>query len=163
MAGARGYAGRGEIGIYTRSHYEDVLVVRVHAIVPEERWRARFRHIREFERMLADEGTTIVKIFLTISEDEQRVRQQERIDYPDRQWKFCPGDLEDRAKWDEFIAAYDEAIAETSTEHAPWYVVPADRHWARNLAVSSILVHTLQKLDPQYPPAAPGIVGTTVV
>jgi PPK2 family polyphosphate:nucleotide phosphotransferase len=154
---------KGTIGIFNRSHYEDVLVVRVHDIVPEERWRKRYRHIREFERTLVDEGTTVVKVFLNISKDEQKLRQQERIDDPAKQWKFRPGDLEDRAKWDEFMAAYEEAIDETSTDHAPWYVVPADRNWVRNVAVSSILVHHLEKLDPQYPPAAPGIAGTKVV
>jgi PPK2 family polyphosphate:nucleotide phosphotransferase len=154
---------KGEIGIFNRSHYEDVLVVRVHEIVPEDHWRKRYRHLRDLERMLTDEGTTVVKIFLNISKDEQRQRQQERVDDPAKQWKFRPGDLEDRAKWDQFMDAYEEAINETVTDYAPWYVVPADRNWVRNVAVSSILVHHLEQLDPQYPPAAPGIVGTKVV
>ena len=154
---------RGEIAIFNRSHYEDVLVVRVHDFVPEERWRKRYRHIREFERMLHDEGTTIVKVMLHISADEQRQRLQERVDDPTKRWKFRAGDLDDRKRWDDFQAAYDEALTETSTEWAPWYVVPADRNWVRDVAVAKILVHHLTELDPQYPEADPAVVGTTVV
>jgi PPK2 family polyphosphate:nucleotide phosphotransferase len=154
---------KGEIAIFNRSHYEDVLVVRVHELVPEQRWRARYRHIREFERLLHDEGTTIVKFMLHISADEQRVRLQERIDDPTKRWKFRVGDLDDRKKWDEFQAAYEEALTETSTDEAPWYVIPADRNWARDVAVLQVLVHTLEKLDPQYPKADPAIVGLKAV
>jgi PPK2 family polyphosphate:nucleotide phosphotransferase len=154
--------GRGEIGIFNRSHYEDVGVVRVLGLVPEERWRARYGHIRDFERLLADEGTAIVKVFLHISHAEQRERLQERIDTPEKHWKFEHGDLDTRARWDEFIDAYADAIAETSTEHAPWYVVPADRKWVRDVAVASLLVETLERMDPQPPPADPELDGLVV-
>jgi PPK2 family polyphosphate:nucleotide phosphotransferase len=153
---------RGEIGIFNRSHYEDVLVVRVHGLVPESRWRPRYGHIRAFEKMLTDEGTTVVKVFLHISRDEQRARLQARLDDPTKRWKFRAGDLDDRAKWSEFQAAYEDAIAETSTDDAPWYVVPADRKWVRNVAVGRILVHTLTEMAPQYPPLAEDLAGITV-
>ena len=155
--------GKGELTIFNRSHYEDVLVVRVHGIVPEERWRKRYRHIREFERMLHDEGTTVVKVMLHISPDEQRARFQDRIDDPAKRWKFRTGDLDDRKRWNEFQAAYEEMLTETSTEWAPWYVVPADRNWVRDVAVAQLLVHHLTALDPQYPQGDPAIVGTKVV
>ena len=154
---------RGEIAIFNRSHYEDVLVVRVHGLVPEERWRPRYQHIREFERVLHDEGTTIIKVMLHISAEEQRVRMQERIDDPAKGWKFRAGDLDDRKRWDDFQAAYEEALTETSTDWAPWYVVPGDRNWVRDVAVAKILVHHLTQLDPQYPKIDPAIVGTKVV
>jgi PPK2 family polyphosphate:nucleotide phosphotransferase len=147
----------GRISIFNRSHYEDVLVVRVKGLVPEEQWSKRYEHIRGFEKTLADEGTTIVKLFLNISKDEQRERFQARLDEPDKNWKFRRGDLEDRELWDEYQAAYEEALTRTSTEHAPWHVVPANRKWYRNLAVSSILIETLQRMDPQYPDAEPGL------
>jgi PPK2 family polyphosphate:nucleotide phosphotransferase len=143
--------GRGQLGIFNRSHYEDVGVVRVKQLAPEEVWRRRYRHIREFERLLADEGTTVVKVFLHISKEEQRQRLQARLDDPRKTWKFRLGDLEDRTLFDEFLAAYDEAIGETSTEWAPWHVVPADRKWVRDIAVATLLVDTLRKLDPRYP------------
>jgi PPK2 family polyphosphate:nucleotide phosphotransferase len=143
--------GRGELGIFNRSHYEDVGIVRVKQLAPEEVWRRRYRHIREFERLLADEGTTVVKVFLHISKEEQRQRLQARLDDPRKTWKFRLGDLEDRTLFDEFLAAYDEAIGETSTEWAPWHVVPADRKWVRDIAVATLLVDTLRKLDPRYP------------
>jgi PPK2 family polyphosphate:nucleotide phosphotransferase len=149
--------GHGEIGIFNRSHYEDVVVVRVHDIVPKARWKQRYHHICEFERMLTDEGTTIVKIFLHISHDEQKARLQARLDTPTKNWKFRAGDLDDRARWDDFQTAYEQALTETSTDWAPWYVVPADRKWVRNVAVSRLLVETLEKMDPQYPPPEPGI------
>jgi PPK2 family polyphosphate:nucleotide phosphotransferase len=153
---------RGEIGVWNRSHYEDVLVVRVKSIVPKERWERRYRHIREFERMLGDEGTRVVKINLHISSDEQRERLQARIDDPTKRWKFRMGDLEDRALWPEFMKAYEAAISETSTDDAPWYVVPADRKWVRNLAVAHILLHVLEEMDPQLPPDDPQIAGLVV-
>ena len=142
---------RGEIGIFNRSHYEDVGVVRVMGLADEAVWRRRFRHIREFERMLADEGTEVVKVWLHISKDEQRERFQARLDDPDKRWKFSRGDLDVRARWDDFQAAYEEAITATSTAHAPWYVVPADRKWVRDVAVASIVVSHLEAMDPQYP------------
>lgn len=154
---------RGTVGIWNRSHYEDVLVVRVRELVEEKRWRSRYRHIREFERMLAEEGTQIVKIFLNISSEEQRERLQDRIDDPEERYKHNAGDLAERALWDDYTAAYDEAIAQTSTEHAPWYVVPADRKWVRNLAVARLLLATFVDLDPQLPDPDPAIVGTVVV
>lgn len=154
---------RGDIVIFNRSHYEDVVVVRVKNIVPEARWSKRFGHIRNFEQLLVDEGTEVVKIFLNISKEEQRLRQQDRIDDPTERWKFRKGDLDDRARWDEFIAAYDDAIYETSTEAAPWYVIPADRKWVRDSAVLQILIHHLERIDPQLPPAEEGIEGLKVV
>ncbi len=155
--------GKGEIGIFNRSHYEDVLIVRVHGLVPEERWRRRYAEIRAFEEMLTDEGVTIVKFFLAIDRDEQRQRFQERVDDPEKRWKFSTGDLAERQRWDEYRAAFEEAISETSTKRAPWYLVPANRNWLRNLAVGEILADTLDELDPQYPPAAAGVEGTKVV
>jgi PPK2 family polyphosphate:nucleotide phosphotransferase len=144
--------GKGEIGIFNRSHYEDVLVVRVHELVPESVWRKRYGQIREFEQLLGETGTTIVKLFLYISKDEQRQRFQERYDDPRKRWKFSLGDLEERKRWDDYIAAYEDALSETSTERAPWYVIPANRNWLRNLAVARILVDTLEDLKPAYPP-----------
>jgi PPK2 family polyphosphate:nucleotide phosphotransferase len=153
---------KGEIGIFNRSHYEDVLIVRVHALVPEERWRRRYEHIRNFEKLLTDEGVTIVKFFLAIDRDEQRARLQERVDDPTKRWKFKPGDLEERKRWDDYRAAFEEMLGETSTDYAPWYLVPANRNWLRNLAVGEILADALDALKPAYPPAAPGVEGTTV-
>jgi PPK2 family polyphosphate:nucleotide phosphotransferase len=154
---------KGEITIFNRSHYEDVVVVRVKNLVDEKRWKKRFDHIRNFEQMLTDEGTDVVKVFLNISKEEQRLRQQDRIDDPNEQWKFRKGDLDDRARWDDFIAAYDDAITKTSTKVAPWYVIPADRKWVRDVAIATILVHHLEKIDPKFPPAEPGIAGLKVV
>jgi PPK2 family polyphosphate:nucleotide phosphotransferase len=141
----------GHIGIFNRSHYEDVLVVRVHGLVPEKVWRKRYGHIRAFEQLLHDEGTTILKFFLHISKDEQRERQQKRIDDPSKRWKFARADLEERKHWDGYMEAFEAMLHETSTSHAPWYVVPANHKWYRNLVVSTILVDTLQSLDLRYP------------
>lgn len=154
--------GKGEIAIFNRSHYEDVLVVRVHALVPEEQWKRRYDHINVFERMLADEGTTIVKMFLHISADEQAERFQDRLDDPTKRWKFRRGDLEERARWDEYRAANEDMISRTSTPWAPWYVVPADRNWYRNLVVAQILVGTLEALDLRYPDPEPDLGGLKV-
>lgn len=140
----------GAITIFNRSHYEEVLVVRVKGLVPEEQWKKRYRHIREFERMLAEEGTRIVKLFLNISKDEQKERLQARLDEPDKNWKFNKADLKDRELWDDYREAFRVAIEETATDHAPWYVVPANRKWYRNLVVSSILIDTLEDMDPQF-------------
>ncbi len=142
----------GGITIFNRSHYEDVLVVRVKGLAPEERWRKRYDHIVDFERLLTDEGTTVVKLFLHISKEEQKERLEARLQEPDKRWKFNTGDLEDRKLWDDFALAYEEALSRTSTEHAPWYVVPADRKWYRDLVVASILIQTLATMDPRYPP-----------
>ncbi len=136
----------GDITVFNRSHYEDVLVVRVRDIVPEEVWRKRYTHINNFEQMLADEGTTIVKVFLHISKDEQRERLQARIDNPAKHWKFEFGDLEERKLWDDYQEAFGDMVMETSTPHAPWYVVPANRKWYRNIVISQILVDTLERL-----------------
>ncbi len=142
----------GGITIFNRSHYEDVLVVRVKGLAPEERWEKRYDHLVDFERLLSDEGTTIVKLFLHISKDEQKDRLQARLDEPDKRWKFSLGDLDDRKLWDDYVNAYEDAVTRTSTTNAPWYVVPADRKWYRNLVVSSILINTLETMDPQFPP-----------
>lgn len=147
----------GEIVIFNRSHYEDVLVVRVFDLVPEERWRRRYHHIVEFERLLADEGTTIVKLFLHISNEEQRERLQKRLDDPTKNWKFEPADLEARRRWDDYQAAFEEAIARTATPFAPWYVVPANRKWYRNLVVTEILVQTLEDLALTHPDPVPDL------
>jgi PPK2 family polyphosphate:nucleotide phosphotransferase len=144
--------GRGEIGIFNRSHYEDVLVVRVHELVPRSVWSERYEQIRRFEEHLVENGTTIVKLFLYISKDEQRQRFQERYDDPRKRWKFSLGDLEERKRWDDYIAAYEDALSDTSTERAPWYVIPANRNWFRNLAVASILADSIGELEPAYPP-----------
>ncbi len=144
---------KGEVVVFNRSHYEDVLVVRVHDLVPEDVWRPRFDFINDFEANLAAAGTRIVKLYLHISKEEQAERFQARLDDPSKQWKFRKGDLDERARWDDYIAAFEEAITRTSTDCAPWYVVPADRKWYRNWAVSRILVETLEDMDPQYPPA----------
>lgn len=145
--------GRGRVVIFNRSHYEDVLVVRVHGLVPEDVWRRRYDEINAFERLLAGSGTTILKIFLHISKDEQKERLQARLDEPTKRWKFSAGDLAERKRWGEYQAAYTEAIARCSTAEAPWFVVPADRKWYRNWAVSSIVRRALEGLDPQPPRA----------
>ena len=154
--------GDGMISIFNRSHYEDVLVVRVHDFVPEEQWRRRYQHIVDWEQMLVDEGTTIRKFFLHISKEEQAERLQARIDTPEKRWKFEKGDLAEREHWDDYVAAYEEMLSRTSTEAAPWYVVPADRKWFRNLVVSQVLVDTLEGLDLSYPEPEEGIAGLTV-
>ncbi len=152
----------GELVIFNRSHYEDVLVVRVENLVPEERWQRRYDHIRDFETMLADEGTTIVKLFLHISKGEQRERLQERLDRPEKHWKFDPADLGPRSKWDQYQKAFEDALARTSTETAPWYVVPANRKWYRNLIISEILVQTLEGLEMTFPEAPADIASMTI-
>ncbi len=145
--------GDGRITIFNRSHYEDVLVVRVHDLVPEERWSKRYEHIRNFEQMLVDEGTTILKFFLHISKDEQKERLEARLENPDKHWKFSLGDLEERKRWNDYQAAFEAMINETSTPDAPWYVVPADRKWYRDLVISSTIVQTLESLDVDWPEA----------
>lgn len=154
---------KGEIGVFNRSHYEDVLVVRVDELVPETVWRARYHQIREFESTLAASGTTVVKFFLHISKEEQAVRLQERLDDPAKHWKFAAADLAVREHWDDYQAAYEEAIRETSTDDAPWYVIPADRKWYRNWAILQVLLATMQRLDPQFPPEEEGLEKLKVV
>ncbi|MGI9659202.1 MAG: polyphosphate kinase 2 family protein [Gaiellaceae bacterium] len=153
---------RGRIGIFNRSHYEDVVAVRVRELAPKRVWSKRPGHINDFERMLTDEGTTIVKVYLHLSNEEQRERLQERVDNPEKRWKFRAGDLDDRALWGDYMKAFEETITETSTKWAPWYVVPTDRNWVRNVAVASLLVETLRELDPKIPDPEEGIAGTVV-
>ena len=148
---------RGEIGIFNRSHYEDVVAVRVRRLAPDEVWRRRPGHIREWERMLVEEGTALVKVFLHVSREEQRRRLQERLDDPEKRWKFRLGDLDDRSRFDELVGAYEDVITATSTPWAPWHVVPADRNWVKALAVARLLVETLERLDPRLPPPEPGL------
>ena len=141
----------GQIVVFNRSHYEDVLVVRVHELVPEDRWSKRYEHIRNFEQLLVDEGTTILKFFLHISYDEQRERLQARLDNPDKHWKFSLGDLDERKRWADYIAAYEAMLSKTSTADAPWFVVPADRKWYRDLVISSAIIETLENLGVDWP------------
>jgi PPK2 family polyphosphate:nucleotide phosphotransferase len=143
---------QGELGVFNRSHYEDVLIVRVHDIVPKRVWRQRYDLINGFEELLTAAGTTVVKVFLHISKDEQARRLQARLDDPTKRWKFNPDDLAERAYWDEYMKAYEDAITRTSTKHAPWHVVPADKKWYRNWAVATIVTNVLESLDPEYPP-----------
>jgi PPK2 family polyphosphate:nucleotide phosphotransferase len=142
---------KGMIGVFNRSHYEDVLVVRVHNIVPESIWRPRYQQIVDFEKILIENGTTLLKFYLHISKDEQRQRFQDRIDEPSKNWKFSMEDIEKRKYWDGYMDAYEEMINRTSTSSAPWYIIPADQKWYRNLAISKIIIGTLRELDPQYP------------
>jgi PPK2 family polyphosphate:nucleotide phosphotransferase len=143
--------GKGMIGIFNRSHYEDVLVVRVHNIVPEAVWRPRYEHINQFEKMLSDSGTTILKFYLHISKEEQKERFQARLDDPSKHWKFSLEDLEKRKLWDDYMAAFEDMLNNCTTAYAPWHVIPADQKWYRNLAITRIIVHTLQQMNPQYP------------
>jgi PPK2 family polyphosphate:nucleotide phosphotransferase len=153
---------RGMIKIFNRSHYEDVLVVRVDNLVPEAVWRPRYELINEFERLLSSTGTTILKFFLHISKEEQRERFQERIDLPEKNWKFSFEDLEKRKQWDHYMVAVEEMLEKTTTAIAPWHVVPANQNWYRNWAIIQVIVGTLRQLDPQYPPAPEGIAGVKV-
>ena len=147
----------GELGVFDRSHYEDVLIVRVDGLVPEARWKRRYDHINAFERLLVDEGTTVVKLFLNISRDEQRERLMSRLAEPHKRWKFKRDDLDVRARWDDYQAAFAEMLERTSTEHAPWHVIPADKKWYRNWAVATILVSALEDLDPKWPEPEEGL------
>jgi len=142
---------RGEIGIFNRSHYEDVLVVRVEALVPKQTWKKRYAAINAFEQHLANEGTTVVKFFLHISEEEQARRFRERLSDRRKNWKFSPEDLTKRAQWDEYMSAYRAVLERTSTDVAPWHVVPADHKWVRNAVVTEVLTQTLEGLDLQWP------------
>jgi len=154
--------GTGEITIFNRSHYEDVLIVRVLGLVPEDRWQRRYEHIRAFETLLADEGTTILKFYLNISKEEQRARLQARLDDPSKHWKFDRGDLDQRKLWDGYMAAYETAMSETSTPHAPWFVIPAEHKWYRNLLISRILVNTFEGLNMAYPEQTEDLSGIVV-
>ena len=152
----------GMIGVFNRSHYEDVLVVRVHSLVPESIWRPRYKMINDFERMLTETGTTILKCYLHISKEEQRERFQDRIDEPSKNWKFAMEDLAKRELWNDYMAAYEEMLFKTTTDVAPWYVIPADQKWYRNLAVARLLVHKLRELNPQYPAPEQDLAGIVV-
>jgi PPK2 family polyphosphate:nucleotide phosphotransferase len=154
--------GRGEMVIFNRSHYEDVLVARVMKLVPPEVWRQRYDQINDFERLLSATGTVILKFFLYISKDEQKERLQERLDDPLKQWKFRKGDLADRAHWEEYLEAYEDALALTSQKHAPWYVVPADKKWYRNLVVAEVLVKALEDLKIKVPEPEEDLKGVVV-
>lgn len=146
--------GKGELVLFNRSHYEQVLVVRVHNLEPESEWRKHYQQINDFERLLTETGTTVIKCFLYIDLDEQKKRLMERLDTPEKSWKFNPADLPERKLWPEYMKAYQEAISATSTEYAPWYVVPSNHNWSRNLMVASLVVTELKKLDMHYPPEA---------
>ena len=154
--------GDGEIVIFNRSHYEDVLVVRVENLVSESRWRKRYQHIVDFERMLADEGTTIVKFFIHISKEEQKKRLESRLEDPSKHWKFNPSDLDTREKWDDYMAAYAEMLGRTSTTNAPWFVIPGDRKWYRKLVIGEVMVRLLGSLDLSYPDNADDLSDVTV-
>lgn len=153
---------RGMIGVFNRSHYEDVLVVRVHNIVPESDWRPRYEMINEFERLLAANGMTILKFYLHISKDEQRQRFQDRIDEPDKNWKFSFDDLNKRELWNDYMAAYEEMLTRTTTAWAPWYVIPSDQKWYRNLAIARVISQSLKELNPQYPEPETDLSGVIV-
>jgi len=153
---------RGTIGVFNRSHYEDVVAVRMYEIAPEAVWRPRYAHIRDFERMLVDEETTVLKVFLNVSREEQRTRFQERIDDATKRWKFRRDDLKVRERFDDWLAAWDDALTETSTDWAPWYVVPADRNWLKALAVAELVVDALERLDPRFPEPEDGLEGLVV-
>jgi PPK2 family polyphosphate:nucleotide phosphotransferase len=151
--------GSGEVVVFNRSHYEDVLIVRVHGLMPKSTWQKRYDHINAFEQMLHDEGTVILKFFLHISKEEQRARLQARIEDPTKRWKFQHSDVEERKLWKDYQRAYEDALSRTSTEWAPWYVVPANQKWYRNYVVGSTIVEALERLDLKYPePDLSGIV-----
>lgn len=154
---------KGMIGLFNRSHYEDVLVVRVHGLAPPESIERRYDQINAFERHLADNGVTVLKFFLHISKDEQKERLQERINNPTKRWKFNPGDLNERKLWKPYMEAYEAALRRCSTPWAPWYVIPADRNWYRNALVARIVRVTLEEMDLKYPPAPKGIEKIVVV
>ena len=154
--------GKGEIGIFNRSHYEDVLITRVNGWIDAAECKRRYRQINDFERLLAETGTTLLKFYLHISKDEQKKRLEERRDNPQKQWKFHPEDLTVRAQWDDYREAYEAALSATSTKHAPWHVIPANNKLARNLMISSLLIETLEGLKMRYPEAAANVAGTRI-
>ena len=149
--------GKGEIAIFNRSHYEDVLVVRVHELFPQSVWEKRYHHINEFERLLTDEGTTILKFYLHISKQEQAERFLARLDRPHKRWKFNPEDLDEREYWEDYIQAYEDMLSLTSTDDAPWYIIPSDRKWYRNLTIGSVIVEKLKSLNMTFPAEVPDI------
>ena len=142
---------KGKIGIFNRSHYEDVLVVRVHELVPENDWKQRYQQINDFERMLVENGTVVLKFFLNISKDEQKERLESRINDPLKHWKITEADIRERAYWDNYMQAYEAVLQNCSTEWAPWYIIPANKKWYRNIVITERIVETLEKLDMKYP------------
>ena len=148
---------RGMIGIFNRSHYEDVLIVRVHNLVPKSVWQTRYEHINHFEKLLADTGVTILKFYLHISKDEQKERFEARLQQPHKRWKFNPGDLKERDRWDEYMQAFEVAFEKCSTNYAPWHIVPANKKWYRNLVISETIVKTLEELSLTYPDPVEGL------
>jgi PPK2 family polyphosphate:nucleotide phosphotransferase len=155
--------GKGQIGIFNRSHYEQVLIVRVHNLEPEEQWRRHYGEIRDWELMLTEEGVTILKFFLAIDKDTQRQRFQDRVDDPTKRWKFSLSDVAERKFWDQYRAAFEEMLGETSTDYAPWHLIPANHNWLRNVAISEIVVDAIDGLNPQFPEPESGIEGLKVV
>jgi len=153
---------RGMVGIFNRSHYEDVLVVRVDGLAPQEVWACRYDAINAFERLLADNGVIVAKFFLHISKEEQKQRLSDRLNTPHSHWKFKVGDLTARAKWDEYMQAYEDALSRCSSDYAPWYIVPANKKWYRNLVISRILVETLEALPLEWPPLEPAACGIII-
>ena len=153
----RSVPGKGRIAIFNRSHYEDVLITRVHSMVSKDECGERYSQINDFERMLSEEGTVILKFFLHIDKDEQKKRLQARLDDPRKQWKFSASDVAERKFWDDYVRAYEVMLGATSTDYAPWYVIPADKKWYRNLLVASIIVDKLKRLNMKYPKPAPGL------
>jgi PPK2 family polyphosphate:nucleotide phosphotransferase len=143
----------GQIGVFDRSHYEDVLIVRVHDLVPKSVWSRRYSQINRFEAQVVDSGTTVVKVMMHLSSDEQKERLTERLDRPDKHWKYNPGDVDERSHWADYMEAYQVALEKCSTTQAPWHVVPADRKWYARLAVTNLLLEALETMDPQWPEA----------
>jgi PPK2 family polyphosphate:nucleotide phosphotransferase len=152
----------GEMVIFNRSQYEDVLIVRVHNLVPPEVWSKRFKQINQFERTLVENGTTILKFYLHIDLDEQKERLQARLDDPAKHWKFRLGDLDERKLWPEYMQAYEDVLSKTSTAYAPWYIVPANRKWFRDLVICSVLVETLEGLKMKYPESEENLKGVVI-
>lgn len=158
----RAAPGNGELVVFNRSHYEDVIVVRVHELVPPEVWGKRFDQINEFERMLAENGTTILKFYLHIDKDEQKERLQARLDDPLKRWKFRLADLEERKLWQDYMQAYEDVLSKTSTDYAPWYIAPANHKWFRDLVISSALVETLEGLKMKFPESEADLDGVVI-
>jgi PPK2 family polyphosphate:nucleotide phosphotransferase len=148
---------KGYIGIFNRSHYEDVLVVRVNNLVPKKVWQARYEHINNFEKLLSDAGTTILKFYLHISKEEQKQRFQDRLDDPSKHWKFATGDLAVREQWDDYMRAFEDAISHCNTDYAPWHIIPANRKWYRNYVVTKAIVDAMEAMPLEYPPAEDGL------
>ena len=152
----------GRIGIFNRSHYEDVLVVRVKNLVPEEVWRPRYELINNFEWNLTQNNIAVIKFYLHISKDEQKRRLESRLADPDKKWKFSTNDLKERAYWEDYQRAFEDAIHATSTDYAPWYVIPANKKWYRNLVIARTIADTLEEIGPQFPPAEKGLEKITI-